>query len=48
MGGRYRHKYRHIKWFVINRNGLIVFWGTVYLILRDLFKIQIDKSPWVK
>ena len=48
MGGRYRQKYRHIKWFVINRNGLIVFWGTVYLISRDLFKIHMAKSPLVK
>ena len=42
IGGRHRQKYRHNKWFVINRNVLIVFWRTFYLILRDLFKIQID------
>ena len=45
MGGRHRQKHRHSKWFVINRNGLIFFWRTVYLIIRDLFKIQIEKSP---
>ena len=41
-------KNMHNKWFVINRNGLIIFWRTVYLISRDLFKIQMDKSPLVK
>ena len=40
--------YRQSKWFVIKRNGLIVFWRTVYLISRDLFKVQMDKSPLVK
>ena len=44
----YCRKYRHSKWFVIKRNGLIVFWRTVYLISRDLFKVQMDKSPLVK
>ena len=48
MGGRHRQKHMHNKWFVINRNGLIIFWRTVYLISRDLFKIQMDKSPLVK
>ena len=43
IGGHHRQKYRHNKWFVINRNGLIVFRGTFHLILRDLFKIQIFK-----
>ena len=40
MGGRHRKKYRHNKWIVINRNGLMVFWRTVYHFSRDLFKIQ--------
>ena len=31
-----------------NRWGLIIFWRTIYLILRDLFKIQMDKSLLVK
>ena len=31
-----------------NRWGLIIFWRTIYLILRDLFKIQMDKSHLVK
>ena len=44
----YCRKYRHSKWFVIKRNGLIVFWRTVYLISRYLFKVQMDKSPLVK
>ena len=35
----YCWKYRHSKWFVINRNGLIVFWRTVFFISRD-YKIQ--------
>ena len=48
MGGCHRQQYRHNKPFVINRNGLLVFWRTVYLISRDLFKIQMDKSPMVK
>ena len=48
MGDRHRQKYRYNKWFVINRNGLIVFWRTIYLISRDLFKIKMDKSPLVK
>ena len=47
-GGRNRQNYRHNKWSVINGNGLIVFWRTVYLTSRDLFKIQMDKSPLVK
>ena len=48
MGGCHRQQYRHNKSFVMNRNGLLVFWRTVYLISRDLFKIQMDKSPMVK
>ena len=47
-GGRHRQKYRYYKWSVINRNVLIVCWRTVYLTSRDLFKIQMDKSPLVK
>ena len=47
-GGRHRQKYRYNKWSVINRNVLIVCWRTVYLTSRDLFKIQMDKSPLVK
>lgn len=48
MGGRHRQKYKHNKWFVKNRNNSVVFWVTANLILRDLFKIQIDMSPFVK
>ena len=48
MGGRHRQKYRHNKWFVINRNSLIVFGRTAYLISKDLSKIQMDKSSLVK
>ena len=46
----YCWKYRHSKWFVINRNGLIVFWRTVFL-SREITKskkVQMDKSPLVK
>ena len=38
MGGCHHQQYNHNKSFVINRNGLLVFWRTVYLISRDLFK----------
>ena len=44
MGGCHRQQYRHNKSFVINRNGLLVFWRTVYVISRDLFKIQMVTS----
>ena len=38
-------KIQKYNWFVIS---LIVFWRKLDLILRDLFKIQMDKSPLVK
>ena len=36
------------KGFIINRNSVILFWRKVYLVSRDLLKIQMDKSPLVK
>ena len=39
MGSRHRQKYRHNKCFVINRNGLIVFWRwTICLWWNETFK----------
>ena len=48
MGGRYRQKYKEYKRIRTNRNGIIIICNTVYIIWKDVVKIQIDNTSLVE
>ena len=48
MGGRYRQKYKEYKRLRANRNGIIIICKTVYIIRKDVVKIQMNNTSLVE